>query len=147
MDRVGRSRLKWRVSEIVKVLSGHSIRKRSCKTDNRCSIDSNLIETKDCYVNSCMNDHSNLSKKNLFSDWPQYQSNDKYFKSFFIFLFPFLFTLICLPLCILYYIYEMDFKIHACFMYGFAQCNRCCETTTSITRGNRNRRRRRINII
>lgn len=124
------------------MLLGHLIRKRFCKRDHHCSIDSDSIQTKDCYVGSCPNDYSNLS---FFSDWSTSQSQANQFKSIFIFFFPLVFTLICLPLCIIYYIYEMDFKIHACFMYGFGQWNRCCEITTN---GNRNRRRRgRINII
>ena len=90
------------------------------------------IETKDCYAGSCVDEQFNLSKEN-------------HWRLIFIILFPLLFTLICLPLCLLYYIYEIDFKIHAWFMYGFSQCNQCCETTDGNNR--RRRRRRRINII
>lgn len=92
-------------------------------------MESDRIEMKDCYAGSCEHEHSNLSWRLIF-----------------IILFPLLFTLICLPLCLLYYIYEIDFKIHAWFMYGFSQCNQCCETTDGNNRRGR-RRERRINII
>lgn len=107
---------------------GHVIRKRSCKFNRRCSMESNGIEMKDCQTGSCPDEHSNQNHERLI----------------FIILFPLVFTLICLPLCLLYYIYEIDFKTHAWFMYGFSQCNQCCKTTSS---NNRRRGRRRINII
>ena len=84
------------------------IRTRSCKPDRPCLSDSDSIEATKCYAKSCPNAPS---MANLI----------------FIFLFPLLFTLVAVPLCVFYYFYEFDFKLHRVMIYLSSVCQRCCE--------------------
>lgn len=114
---------------------GRMIRKRSCKTNRQCLVDLFSIESTSCFMNFCLNNSEKHLKR--VKDNISQQSIEKNFYIIFIFIFPLFFTILCLPLCLFYYIYEFDFKIHALLIYVLSQCNRIYEIK---------RRRRRINI-
>jgi hypothetical protein len=76
-----------------------------------------------------------MIKNNIITHSFDHKSIQNNFNIIFIFLFPFFFTLLCIPLCVFYYIYEFDFKIHGLIIHILSICNRCYET-----------KRKRINI-
>jgi len=105
---------------------GRIVRTRSCKSDRQCLIDSFSTQSNSCFTNSCTNDYEKHVK---------HKSIENKFNIIFIFIFPVFFTFLCIPLCVFYYIYEFDFKIHALTIHILSIRNRHYEM-----------KRRRINI-
>ncbi len=110
---------------------GRIVRIRSCKSDRQCLIGSISTQSDYCFTNSCIiDDQKPLNTIRITT--LDYQSTENHFHLLFIFLFPLFFTLFCLPLCIFYYIYECDFKIHALILHLVSQCNRCSQMKRRI---------------
>ncbi|CAF2400224.1 unnamed protein product [Rotaria sp. Silwood2] len=110
---------------------GRIVRTRSCKSDRQCLIGSYSTQTDYCFIKSCTtnNDrkHLNILEDNIISHTIDHKLIRNNLNIIFIFIFPFFFTLLCIPLCVYYYIYECDFKIHALTIYILSLCNRHCE--------------------
>ncbi|CAF1008969.1 unnamed protein product [Rotaria sordida] len=109
---------------------GRIVRRRSCKSDRQCLIDSFSIQSDYCFMKSCINNdrkYVNIIENNIKSNSIDHKLIHNNLNIIFIFIFPFFITLICIPLCIYYYIYECDFKIHALTIYILSICNRHCK--------------------
>ncbi len=113
------------------IIIGRTVRIRSCKPNRQCLIGSLSSQSINCFANSCTINYRkklNMIENNIMTHSPDYKSTKNNLNIIFIFLFPFLFTLLCIPLCVLYYIYELDFKIHALTIHILSKCQRHDET-------------------
>lgn len=111
---------------------GRIIRTRSCKSYQQCLINSHSMESDYCFADACIDNYQKqFNRKSIINNDHRFIHNQ--YHVIFLFMFPICFTLICLPLCIYYYVYEFDFKFHALTVHILSICNRYfARPTTNI---------------
>lgn len=100
---------------------GYMIRTRSCKSNHQCLIDLFSTQRTTCFNRSCFEKPSNEIKTNMISHSISEQTIENHFYIRFIFI------LLCFPLCIFYYLYELDFKMYALIIYILSEYNKFYE--------------------
>lgn len=116
---------------------GYAVRNRFCKPNRRCLTGSVSTQSNYCFLGPCTKYHgqnSSVMPDPMIENTHEYKLINKDFQFIFIFIFPVFFISLCLPLCVFYYIYELDFKIHMITSQTLSMCNRHFDT-----------KRRRIN--
>lgn len=90
-------------------------------------------ELSHCFLQSCLT--SSTLKKHIILHANNHVPIDEYWIVLAILVFPCLLTFLCVPICVLYYVYEIDFKLHASTSQLYSLCQKYCEI-----------KRRRINM-
>jgi hypothetical protein len=108
-------------------LAGRRTRTRTCKSGHRCLLGAMTRQLNDCLSQPC-SDESDQTLSSTENQTIAYWDNDS-LVVILIVLFPVCFTLLCLPLCVLYYVYELDFKLHALTVRLCSLYSRGCQTT------------------